>query len=261
MLTPYQAVQEEWVRSAMVSACMRGFGLSYPVAARPARHGPAENAFTVLFRRYGVTEARGVRVWGYHVPRSVGPAAGDAVSPVKRLSSPVTRALLTGADEAGRRVGRYHGRPVPSGGCLAAPDASTGSGLDDLQGPGTSADGMVAVIKANSFTQSRADPRVRTAVHAWSACMSAHGHRLRDPLSAASVPSMDASAATHAEITQAEADVACKTRTNLVGIWFAVESAYQRAAIHEHRDELASVAERRDRQAARIERLYRSYTG
>ena len=34
-----------------------------------------------------------------------------------------------------------------------------------------------------------------------------------------------------AEIATARADVACKRRTDLVGIWFSVESAYQGAAI------------------------------
>ncbi|MET7481344.1 hypothetical protein ABZT17_44525 [Streptomyces sp. NPDC005648] len=261
MLTPYQSVQEDWVRSAAVSACMRGFGLSYPAGVRPVRHGTAENAFTVLFRRYGVTEARSVRVWGYHVPRPGGPAAARAVSPVKGRLPPVVRALLTGVDGSGRRVVRHHGRAVPPGGCLGAPQTPAGTGLDELQGPGTSADGIVAAIKADSFGRSEADPRVEAVVRAWSRCMSARGYRIRDPLHAAAVPSMDAPAPTRAEIARAETDVVCKTRTNLVGTWFAVESAYQRVAIHAHQDELAAVARRRDALAAQIEHLYRSYGG
>lgn len=40
------------------------------------------------------------------------------------------------------------------------------------------------------------------------------------------------------EIAVAEADVACKQEVNLVGIWFAVESAYQRRTIQQNAEDL-----------------------
>ena len=43
------------------------------------------------------------------------------------------------------------------------------------------------------------------------------------------------------EIAIAQSDVACKRQTNLVGIWYAVDSAYQQAALAHHAGALAGI--------------------
>jgi len=81
--------------------------------------------------------------------------------------------------------------------------------------------------QAASYTQT--DPRVRAVIRAWSACMARHfyhyaspsqleRHRWRSPPN-------------KAEIATAVADVTCKTQTNLLNTWLAVEAAYQQALI------------------------------
>jgi hypothetical protein len=81
--------------------------------------------------------------------------------------------------------------------------------------------------QAASYTQT--DPRVRAVIRAWSACMARHfyhyaspsqveRHRWRTPPN-------------KAEIATAVADVTCKTQTNLLNTWLAVEAAYQQALI------------------------------
>jgi hypothetical protein len=81
--------------------------------------------------------------------------------------------------------------------------------------------------QAASFTQT--DPRIRAVTRAWSKCMARHyyhyaspsqveGHRWRTPPN-------------RAEIATAVADVTCKTQTNLLNTWLAVEAAYQQALI------------------------------
>jgi hypothetical protein len=81
--------------------------------------------------------------------------------------------------------------------------------------------------QAANFTQS--DPRVRAVIRAWSKCMARHfyhyaspsqveGHRWKTPPN-------------KAEIATAVADVTCKTQTNLLNTWLAVEAAYQQALI------------------------------
>jgi hypothetical protein len=53
----------------------------------------------------------------------------------------------------------------------------------------------------------------------------------------------------------ARQDIACKAETNLVGRWFAVESAYQRQAIDADRSGFAEVKaaiEAQDRNAAAL---------
>ena len=74
-----------------------------------------------------------------------------------------------------------------------------------------------------------ADPRIHAVIRAWSACMARHyyhyaspsqveGHRWKTPPN-------------RAEIATAVADVTCKTQTNLLNTWLAVEAAYQQALI------------------------------
>ena len=78
---------------------------------------------------------------------------------------------------------------------------------------------------------------MRAATRQWSACMAAAGYRYAGPLD----PPKDArfqDARTPLEISTAEADVACKQRTNLVGVWFAEESARQRSLIEANRPAL-----------------------
>ena len=81
--------------------------------------------------------------------------------------------------------------------------------------------------QAASYTQT--DPRIRAVIRAWSKCMARHfyhyaspsqleGHHWKTPPN-------------KAEIATAVADVTCKTQTNLLNTWLAVEAAYQQALI------------------------------
>ena len=258
MLTPTLSVQRDRVASVIVSRCMRGYGFSYPAGAYSADDDNARNAYTVLFRRYGVTDAQSVRVWGYHVPRS-DPAARvpDAAKPTL---SDAELGVLSGTDpRSGASVTVYAERPVPVGGCMSRPGQIIPYG-DDLQGPGTGTGEIVTTIKSDSFAEALADPRVTSVITAWSACMRSHGYSLDSPLAAAAdLPSMDDAEPSPTEIARAEADVACKADTNLVGIWFAVESDYENAAIHSNLTALNLLKPMRDAEAAAIARLFATY--
>jgi hypothetical protein len=260
LLPPLQAVQADWIRSVQVSSCMRRFGFSYPAGIRPTAGSQAVNAYTVMFRRYGVTEAPSVRVWGYHVPRPFVGAAPRPATPEKRVASQDEETVLTGQDPStGKPAVRYGGRAVPAGGCLDEPVSAAGSGFGGLSEPDPEADRITAALKDESFTASTADPRVKAAFARWSACMAQHGYRFADPLTAAGVPSMAAPGPTPAEIAQAEDDVACKAKTRLVGIWFAVESAYQAAEIRANAAKFEAIRKARDAKSAEIRHLFRRY--
>ncbi|MBP2056739.1 hypothetical protein J2Z21_009758 [Streptomyces griseochromogenes] len=127
-----------------------------------------------------------------------------------------------------------------------------------VRGSESAADKTTSTIKGNSFDDSLADSRVKAVFSRWSACMKAHGYHLADPLKAADLPSMSAPEPTSAEIAQAETDVACKGKVNVVGVWFAVESAYQKSEIKENREKMADIKKQRVVEAADIQRLLRS---
>ncbi|MCX4690516.1 hypothetical protein OG401_40555 [Kitasatospora purpeofusca] len=55
-----------------------------------------------------------------------------------------------------------------------------------------------------------------------------------------------------AGIRMAQTDVECKARTNLIGVWFAVEADYQKAAIAQQPQAFAALKAERDAQAARL---------
>ncbi|MGW0766375.1 hypothetical protein [Streptomyces sp. NPDC002676] len=260
MLTPEQSVQYDWIGRTAIRSCLGRFGFTYPAPAKLTTDSAATVAYSVLYRRYGVTDPDSVHRWGYHPPRQTTTATQQS-APMRLSDLPAAaRAILTGYDAATHGPATsYKGKPIPKRGCLNEPNRILTGAAGGLQGPASGADGLVTKIKADSFTDSMADPRVTAVFRSWSTCMKSRGYHLANPmLAAANLPSMNTRTPTGTEIAQAEADVACKTRTNLTGIWFAVESDYQNAAIAKHSKELAGVKKERDAEVADIQRLLRT---
>ncbi|MER7001147.1 hypothetical protein [Streptomyces sp. NPDC000410] len=91
-----------------------------------------------------------------------------------------------------------------------------------------------------TFRWAEEDPRVRAAFAAWSRCMAEAGHTYKDPWEPNDIPTWEDPAQ---ENKTAVADVRCKHRTNLAGIWMVVEAAYQHAVVEENRTALNAVEE------------------
>ena len=93
-----------------------------------------------------------------------------------------------------------------------------------------------------SFQRSQEDPRVKAAFAEWSSCMQDKGHKYKSPFDPFADPAFTPPGGAKERKT-AEDDIACKTATNLVGKWYAVESAYQQGLIADHRNELTALGE------------------
>jgi hypothetical protein len=117
----------------------------------------------------------------------------------------------------------YAGRPIPPGGCAGQAQRSLGI-VDGLEA------GVVASLDFAMFDQSKRDRRVVAGLAAWSSCMATKGFRHQDPFTVAAA-FVTGPAPTGPEINAALADIGCKQSTNLVGIWYGVECAYERAAV------------------------------
>lgn len=135
---------------------------------------------------------------------------------------------------AGRQVG---GRQVPKGGCAAEADKEIRKG---------GVQGIDIVTTANerqdAYQRSLDDDRVKKVFGEWSACMKASGFGYRTPLEANNDRRWEGEGpASRSEITVARTDVACKQKTNTVGIWWAVLSAYEKRYIDEHAEHLTDV--------------------
>ncbi|WP_231406109.1 hypothetical protein [Streptomyces clavuligerus] len=189
--------------------------------------------------RYGLTSAAVAARHGYH-PVGGTPAA---LRPRERTPgprpSPAALRTLTGSTADGTPLrADDRGRPLPPGGCLGEATAA-------LSGdPGRIGNReLVAEINIGGYQRSRRDPRVRAVFRAWSRCMERRGYAYPDPV-AVPGPGVRSTgpAPGPAEIALAVADVECKRRTNVIGVWSTVDAAHQRRAMGERRRELAAVA-------------------
>jgi hypothetical protein len=76
----------------------------------------------------------------------------------------------------------------------------------------------------------------------WSACMKTKGFDYPNPTAAPGRdPKFSDATPSPLELAIAQSDVACKRQTNLVGVWFAVDGAYQQVAMAHHMTTLARI--------------------
>jgi hypothetical protein len=132
----------------------------------------------------------------------------------------------------------YRGIPIPPGGCLAEAHqelAARGILINDSN--------TASAINDRGYALSKNDYRVQSAVRQWSTCMKTRGYSYRTPDDAMSDPrwSLNSSKPSGIEIAVATADATCKESSNLVGIWYTVESAYEDELISRAKTQLEHV--------------------
>ncbi len=182
--------------------------------------------------RYGIVDSAVAARFGYHPSDETGRAAAkgnDKNSPDAWNPSPKEVVVMRGTKADGGPLSRdevpkdANGESLPQGGCSSwANRELTGGKQIDFD--------LINQWGAEAGKAAEPDSRVRAAKDAWSGCMKASGYDYKSPWdpndSFASAPTASAK-----EIATAEADVKCRQETNLVGIWMAVETAYENRAI------------------------------
>ncbi|SDT80860.1 hypothetical protein SAMN05216371_6466 [Streptomyces sp. TLI_053] len=222
LISPDEDRRIEAARTALIGSCMKRFGFDYA----PPALGTKPDLMT---RRYYLTDAASAAAQGYHW----GPSADQRQpSAAPQPPAPELQAVLGhgrgGPDSSTEPAGRTHnGVAIPPGGCLGEADDTLTRGGGILQD-----DAGALEINGRGFTDSMADGRVKAAFAAWSRCMKEKGQTYASPVDAVRDERWFSSpTATAPEIAAATADVDCKQRNNVVGIWFAVETAYQNRAV------------------------------
>jgi hypothetical protein len=147
--------------------------------------------------------------------------------------------VLTGEPNGRPRPGAaaptrtYAGVALPAGGCSGEAAAKLGQG--QLFGGATT---LADRIMTTSFAQAESDDRVVAVFGTWSDCMKQQGYAFKTPFDAAASANIETPAPSTVEIKTAVADVACKQKTNLVGVFYGVERGYQDSAIQQNIEQL-----------------------
>jgi hypothetical protein len=233
MFTDRDMTTLQQAQAALARSCMARFGFDWHPTTPGSDTGTVDAANAA--HRYGLTDPQAAAAHGYHYtgPGSGSPKAADAA----RLTAAEAPVLTGAALDGSEAPTTYHGIVIPMGGCL-------GEATLNLSGqPGVLGDGaLVTNINIGSYDQSYSDARVTTAFRTWSACMKTKGFDYPNPTAAPGKdPKFSGTTASPLEIAIAQSDVACKQQTNLVGIWYAADSAYQQVAIAHNAKALTEV--------------------
>lgn len=229
-------------QARLTADCMRRFGVDYPSTAGTLVAGVDVPDFDHLNdRRYGLIDLDSASVRGYR-PASAQPEQQPERAGVKEKAggfdhTPHTLFLLNGK---ARPEFAGAGLPVDPQGKKLPDDGCAGEAERTLAGAPQIGNLRLADSLANeSFQRAENDSRLRAAVTAWSTCMHDNGYQytsIWQPNDKNWPREIGPE-----EIATAKADVECKQRTNLVGTWLAVETAYQHREIDKHSQQLAQL--------------------
>ncbi|MEV7095343.1 hypothetical protein AB0M80_21125 [Amycolatopsis sp. NPDC051045] len=213
---------------ALTETCARRFGVHYTVRS-VEQPGILDGAD----RRYGVVDVDEAARSGYARPSKKADGAGQWRPSGREYE------VVTGRTPAGEpaTVRAADGAPVPAGGC-AQEAWQRLHGDDDRLLP------LVDEVLREAWTQTLADSRARAAETSWIECMREAGHVFGHRWDAAKSVG---TAPAEQQRAMAKLDATCARRVDYVGIWHAVDSAYQRRAIARLGDRLPrALAARRD---------------
>ncbi|BBC33030.1 hypothetical protein SGFS_043240 [Streptomyces graminofaciens] len=217
---------------SLIRRCMSRFGFDFRAMDAVLDAGEVPDLRPDMTRYYFLIDADAAATSGYraperHRPVEEGDGTGEDTTPTA-----AERAVLVGSN-AGKQV---DGEQVPEGGCRGEANRETlGEGGTDsfLQLPNDR-----VALRARTD----ADERVKKVFGEWSACMEKAGYDYDDPMQANDDDKWDASKpAGQAEIQVAKADVACKQKVNVVGVWWAVQAAYEKQYIEKNAERMAEV--------------------
>ena len=213
--------------AAMVAKdCMHRFGQDWTVPASDA----ADPSIHSESGRYGVIDQVEVSQRGYH-------AAEEQTKPSDKVQQqPALDAVMV---YTGKGASTLNGQSIPEGGCLGEARRKLAEGA-----PSSMSGAEFVELDYQLFSVAQADGRVREAMKHWRECMAESGYDYADVWAANNDVRWSEPTPSAEEIATAKTDVACKTRTNLVSTWLAVETAYQRRVIAERADEFDALKTR-----------------
>ncbi|MER5775053.1 hypothetical protein ABT144_12325 [Streptomyces sp. NPDC002039] len=249
-----EALRMEAVQNRLIGQCMARYGFTYepPAGRADAGAGPQQGRHAALF---GVADPAQAAARGY----ADASGAGDSAKPAPPQLTGSATAVLFGTrqgettpsgpdprtqEEAERTDSGIEagGQRVPAGGCLR-------EGYRKLYAPTKdSVDLLFSFgLASEAHTRSQKDSRVVAVLKDWSACMDEAGYGgVGTPYDVVEKLGLEGDEAGPKAVAVAGKDVACKREVNLVGVWAAVETAYQQRLVEENAETLALYKKQRD---------------
>jgi len=241
-LDAYQAIstqQQEALAAAsalLIQRCMAARGFEDTSSASP----PFSSVVTleqVETSGAGLTSITQARTFGFVHPKNTGsrPSGPQIIGIVGAAG--FSQALKAGHAYAEALFGFGPGTGTGPGGHLGCMQQASRKVYGPITGEPVPDPVPQIAAQAVNFTQS--DPRIRAVELAWSKCMARHFYHYGTPRQAEG--RRWRSPPNKAEIATAVADVTCKTQTNLLNTWLAVEAGYQAALIGQNLTTLAQL--------------------
>jgi hypothetical protein len=226
----------------LVKACVERYGGEYTLEEADTINDVPQ--FDNLNeRRYGLLDPASAAARGYNPPPELrrrpreksgwDPSAAEellvrGVAPrsVEELDGATTTSVPRPTDRTGKAL--------PEDGCAGEAERAL---VGNAPAPGNP--NLADELGVKAYKKAEADSRVREAMGRWSECMKRSGYTYPDIW--APNDKTWPEPANDEEIATAKADVACKVESNLVGVWFTAETAYQRPLMEENAEALAAV--------------------
>ncbi|MFH9984063.1 hypothetical protein ACH4ND_33710 [Streptomyces sp. NPDC017179] len=236
LISPQENDRIEGARSALMTSCMKRFGFDFKPVETDYRQ-----KWNQTSHRYDPTDPALAAIHGYHGPQSGGQSP---VRPSRAPLSPDMEVVLghgIGAPTPPGTTrppanGKYHGIPIPKGGCMGEAEEKLTAGGGIIQ------DSPMAIdINFKNYVRSMADTKLKAVFAEWSACMKAKGYSYPTPEAAVKDPAWGTPTPSKRELATASADATCKRQNNVVGTWFAIESAYEMRDIQVNGKQMASI--------------------
>ncbi|WP_406053679.1 hypothetical protein OG462_43955 [Streptomyces sp. NBC_01077] len=218
-LTSEERSALQQVYDLMGTACMKekGFKVTMP-ERRP------EDAESIYGRRYFIINMAEAERYGYRPSRMMEKKEKQSPS---GLESKAALTAWLGHDPDDESQDPNSGK-----GCGAAAHSILEEGV------GQDSDVVIHELSAESWHRSEEDSRMQKVFKAWSSCMAKYGFEYTTPIQSNNDKRWQQKVVSDLEIATAKADISCKQKTNLPGMWLALESAYQKRAIETHSEAL-----------------------
>lgn len=254
--TDAETVRMGQVQQRLLSRCMARYGFPYE-EVRPADPAGAQGPEGRHRALFGAVDPVFAAAHGYDTTAGKGRPVKPPAAPLSESAALVMHGERPGGAQgaaqppdapteeeaaqvdSGIDVG---GQKVPPGGCVREAYrklyAPTKDSVDLLFPFG---------LASEAHERSKGDSRVAGVLKNWSACMDKSGYTgLKDPYEVVQKLGLEADPGGPKAVTAAKADVACKREVNLVGIWAAVEAAYQKRLVEEQAETLALYKKQRE---------------